>query len=330
MNPKIKIGVVGLGMVGGTIQKWFEEIKGYKRGKELFCYDIDPKKSASDDITKADIIFVAVPTPPNADGSCNTTLVKSVVAEIPDGKVIVVKSTVEPGTVEYLQKKYPKKFMMFNPEFLTESQAWSDFVDPDRQIVGHTEKSKSFASDVLSILPDAFFVTPGTKDKNCYGKVRINATEAEMGKYAANVFGYIKVIFGNMLADAAYGLTQKFKNDDVPMTVDYNNIAEMLGHDRRIGMSWLSVNHGNFCGAGGFCFPKDMNAFIHFNEDLIKSLKKIKKTDKGLIKSLEAGLNVLKTVRDYNIQLLKWQGLSLEEVSYHNNKLRKEPKKIRE
>ena len=211
MSSKTKIGIVGLGMVGDTLRRWFEEIKGYRHGQELFCYDLDPKKGASDDYGKADIIFVAVPTPPNPDGSCNTSVVKSVAAGIPDGKVVVIKSTVEPGTVEELQKKYPRKFFIFNPEFLTESQAWSDFIDPDRQIVAHTAKSKSFASDILAILPDAFFVSPGTKDKNCYGKVRINATEAEIGKYAANVFGYIKVIFGNILADAAHALEQKYK-----------------------------------------------------------------------------------------------------------------------
>ncbi len=329
MNPKIKIGVVGLGMVGGTVQKWFEEIKSYKRGQELFCYDIDPKKNANDDITKADIIFVAVPTPPNADGSCNTTLVKNTVAEIPDGKVIVVKSTVEPGTVEYLQKKHPKKLFLFSPEFLSESQAWSDFVDPDRQIVGHTEKSKSFSSDVVGILPDAFFVSPGTKDKDCYGKLRVNATEAEMGKYANNVFGYIKVIYGNILADLACALTEKFKKDGIDTKVSYENIAQILGHDKRVGMSYLHVNHGNFCGAGGYCFPKDMNAFIKFSEKLIKDLKNRKHKDKGLINSLVAGLKVLVSVRDYNVQLLKWQGLTLKEVSYHGNKLKKQPKKIR-
>ncbi|MEK7078366.1 MAG: hypothetical protein AAB911_02250 [Patescibacteria group bacterium] len=329
MSQKFKIGVVGLGMVGDTIRRWFEEIQNYKRGKELFCYDTDAKKGYGDDYKKADIVFVSVPTPSNPDGSCNTSIVKSVVAEIPDGKTVVIKSTVEPGTAEELQKKYPKKYFIFNPEFLTESQAWSDFIDPDRQIVGHTEKSKSFTSEVANLLPDAFFVSPGTKNKDCYGKVRINATEAEIGKYAANVFGYIKVVFGNILADLAHATTQKFKNEGIEAVVNYDNIKEMLGHDKRIGLSWLNVNHGNFCGAGGFCFPKDMNAFIHFTEKLIKTLKKTKKSDKGLAQSLEAGLRVLTSVHDYNVQLLKWQGLDLEEVSYHNNKLQKEPKKIR-
>lgn len=327
--PKLKIGIIGLGMVGDTIRQWFQEIKHYKRGTDLFCYDTDAQKSYRDDLTQADIIFVAVPTPPKTDGSCDTSMIKSAIAKIPNGKIIVIKSTVEPGTIENLQKKYPKKFFLFNPEFLTESQAWSDFIDPDRQIIGYTQESKFIAGDILALLPDAFFISPGTKDKNCYGKTRINATESEIGKYAANVFGYIKVIFGNMLADMARGLELKFKQVGINSTVDYENIKEMIGHDPRIGMSWLNINHGSYCGAGGYCFPKDMNALIHFNKKLIKEIKKIKNIDKNLIKSLEHGFNVLIAIKNYNTQLLKWQGLSVKQVSDHVCKLILKPKKIR-
>ncbi|MEK7500636.1 MAG: hypothetical protein AAB642_00740 [Patescibacteria group bacterium] len=327
-KDNIKVGIIGLGMVGDNTRRWFEEVKKYRRGKDLFCYDIDSKKGFNDSLGEADIVFVCVPTPPRPDGGCDTSIVKKAAARIPDGKVVVIKSTVEPGTVELLQKKYPRKFFLFNPEFLTESQAWSDFVDPDKQIVGFTPQSKSLASDVLALLPDAFFISPGTKDKNCYGKIRINASEAEIGKYAANVFGYIKVIFGNILADIACGLDAKFKKNKIETRVIYDNIKEMLGHDRRIGLSWLDVNYGNYCGAGGYCLPKDMNAFISFTGTLIKFLKKIR-AERGLIKSLESGHKVLAAIRDYNAQLLKWQGLSLKQVSDHTHKLALKPKKIR-
>ncbi len=325
---KTKIGIIGLGMVGDNTRRWFEEVKNYRRGKDLFCYDIDSKKGFNDGIGVADIIFVCVPTPPNRDGSCDTSIVKKAVAQIPDGKAVVIKSTVEPGTVEALQKKYPRKFFLFNPEFLTESQAWSDFIDPDRQIIAHTQKSRSFSSDVLALLPDAFFISPGTKNKDCYGKIRLTASEAEIGKYAGNVFGYIKVIFGNILADIAQALETKFKKEGIATLVSYENIKEMLGHDHRIGASWLNVNHGNYCGAGGYCLPKDMNAFISFTAKLIKFLKK-NRAERGLIKSLESGHKVLTSIRDYNSQLLKWQGLSLKQVSDHSHKLALKPKKIR-
>src|SRR3990167_8682072 len=119
----------------------------------------------------ADVIFVSVPTPTNPDGSCNTSIVESAVAGIKDGKIIIVKSTVQPGTVEKLQKKYPKKRLIFNPEFLTESQAWEDFVSPDRQIVGHTSKSLNDTVEVLNLLPKKHFIRPWTSD---YMKKSVN------------------------------------------------------------------------------------------------------------------------------------------------------------
>src|SRR3989344_3781361 len=262
-NPsKIRVGIIGIGMVGEPIRKWFEELNGYKRGKDLFCYDVDPKKGYSDDVNKADVVFVAVSTPPNPDGSCDVSIVENAVSTIKDGKIVVVKSTVSPGTVQNLQNKYSKKRFIFNPEFLTESQAWEDFISPDRQIIGTTAKSSQDAVEVLNLLPLKNFIRPWTSD---YSKKSVNTTEAEMGKYASNVFGFLKVIYGNILAYVSHGLTLKDKTE-----VSYDNVKELIGADLRIGPSWLNVGHGNYCGAGGYCFPKDMNAFIAFGETLEK------------------------------------------------------------
>ena len=312
-NPsKIRVGIIGIGMVGEPIRKWFEELNGYKRGKDLFCYDVDPKKGYSDDVNKADVVFVAVPTPPNPDGSCNVSIVQNAVATIKDGKIVVVKSTVAPGTVQNLQNKHPKKKFIFNPEFLTESQAWEDFLSPDRQIVATTQKSTSDAVEVLNLLPKKNFIRPWTSD---YSKKSVNTTEAEMGKYASNVFGFVKVIYGNILADLSHALTLKNKTE-----VNYDNIKELIGADLRIGSSWLNVNHGNYCGAGGYCFPKDMNAFISFANSLAKDLEK-RKTNKDFVKILKKGISVLESARDYNIELLKLQGLSVDDVSKHNKEI---------
>ncbi|MDP3792749.1 MAG: hypothetical protein Q8Q89_03380 [bacterium] len=313
LNAKIKIGIIGLGMVGEPIKRWFEELNGYKRGRDLFCYDVDAKKGYADDVNRADIVFVSVPTPPNADGSCNTSIVESAVASTKDGKIVVVKSTVTPGTIEKLQKKHPKKRLIFNPEFLTESQAWEDFLSPDRQIVGHTAKSVSDTVEVLNLLPKKHFIRPWTSD---YSKKSINATEAEFGKYASNVFGYMKVVYGNILADLCHtvGKVQGVK-------VDYDNIKELIGADLRIGPSWLNVSHGDYCGAGGYCFPKDMNAFIAFAETMEKDAAKKKKLDKEHLQILRSGIAVLKSVRSYNETLIKAQGLSMEDVSKHNTEI---------
>ena len=328
---KLKIGIVGLGMVGEPIKRWFEEQRGYKRGRDLFCYDTDSKKGYSDDINKADIIFVSVPTPPNPNGSCNISIVENTVNNLKDGKIVVIKSTVTPGTVEKLQKRHPKKLFLFNPEFLTETQAWLDFLKPDRQIIGFTKKSISDAKEILLLLPSAPFVRPGQLDYST--KKQVNATEAEIAKYGANVFGYLKVIYGNILADVAYALSNEFKNEKIDSGVDYENIKEIISADGRIGPAWLDVNHGNYCGAGGYCFPKDMAAFIGFVGHLIKNLemtgKKSKsKTDNGLIDSLKNGKRVLESVHGYNKGLLKWQNLTIDEMSKHDKEIVGQKRKV--
>ena len=316
-SSKIKVGIIGIGMVGEPIRKWFEEVSGYKRGKDLFCYDVDPKKGYADDVNKADVIFVSVPTPPNPDGSCNVSIVQNAVSTIKDGKIVIVKSTVAPGTVEGLQKKFPKKRFIFNPEFLTESQAWEDFLSPDRQIVGTTAKSVSDAVEVLNLLPKKNFIRPWTSD---YSRKSVNSTEAEMGKYASNVFGFIKVIYGNILADICQAINYKFEKEKINSRVDYDNIKELIGADLRIGSAWLNVAHGNYCGAGGYCFPKDMAAFIGFADSLTEQLNK-SKADLAFMKVLKKGIGVLKAVEGYNVELLKAQGLTVEDVSKHNTQI---------
>ena len=325
-SSKIRVGIVGLGMVGEPLRKWFEGLNGYKRGKDLFCYDIDRQKGYSDDVNKADVIFISVPTPPNPDGSCDVSIVQKAVSNIKDGKVVVVKSTVSPGTVQNLQNKYPKKRFIFNPEFLTESQAWEDFVSPDRQIVATTAKSAADSVEILNLLPRKNFIRPWAAD---YSKKSVNSTEAEMAKYASNVFGFLKVIYGNILADLSHALNEVYPEPG--RRVNYDSIKELIGADLRIGPSWLNVSHGNYCGAGGYCFPKDMNAFISFANSLTKDLEK-KKTSKDFVKILKKGISVLESARDYNIELLNWQGLTVEDVSKHNKEIivqkRKEIRKI--
>ncbi len=317
-NTRIKVGIIGIGMVGEPIKKWFEEFQGYKRGKDLFCYDVDAKKGYSDDINRSDVVFVSVPTPPNPDGSCNISIVESAVANINDGKIVVVKSTITPGTIERLQKKHPKKRLIFNPEFLTESQAWADFISPDRQIVGPTSKSVSDSVEILNLLPRKNFIRPWTSD---YAKKSVNATEAEFGKFASNVFGYIKVVYGNILADLCNVLTKKQNQDGIQSEVNYENIRELIAADLRIGPAWLNVNHGDYCGAGGYCFPKDMNAFIAFGETLEKDAIKKRLLDKEHLKVLRGGLAVLKSVQEYNKILVESQGLTIEDISKHNKEI---------
>lgn len=284
-----KIGIIGVGMVGTPLKRWFEE-NGYVRNSDLFLYDIDPKKGYFDDINQADIIFIAVPTPRYRDGSCDLSAVASALGRIDRRllKIIVIKSTVPPGTTEYFQKLRYNSKLLFNPEFLTEKRAWEDFTKPDRQIVGFTEHSIDAAHTVLSLLPKAPFMSPwglGT-----YKPIRITATEAEIIKYGGNIHFVRKVNFANMLNLLCEELG-----------VNYENVRRGMAADFRIGDSHLDVNHGGYRGWGGYCFPKDLDALIAFLKGM---------GDEESAKLLEAD-------KDFNAKLLASQGLSIENVSKH-------------
>lgn len=311
-KENIKIGIIGLGMVGAPIMRWFSEFKGYEKGKDLFCYDADPRKNFSDDVSEAKIIFVSVPTPPNPDGSCDTSIVESAISRLPDcenrsERCIVIKSTVALGTTARLAKEYSKKgCFLFNPEFLTEAQAWEDFIRPDRQIVAAAdEDSRKWISIVLNLLPAGSFQSPGVE--GTYNFHEANSTEAELAKYVGNVFGAKKVSFSNIVADFCEILG-----------VDYEKVRRLVAHDRRIGHAWTDVYHGNYRGFGGFCFPKDLNALIACGDEILKNLKKNKQK-----KVFSKALKVLKAVRSYNEALLESQGLTAESISIHDSELEK-------
>jgi len=312
MSKKPKIGVVGIGMVGKETMRYFLE-HGWARGRDLFLYDKDPAKKFSDDVSKSDIIFISVPTPPLKNGSCDTSIVESVVAKYHNQhRVLVIKSTVEPGTIARLQKKY-KSPILFNPEFLTESRAWEDFLRPDRQIVGHTAKSMEFASHVLNLLPTAYFSSPGTL--GTYEFTRINSSEAELGKYASNIFGAIKVAYANILADFSQALETILKREGIKLPVKYENVRRMVAHDRRIGDAWMDVYKGNYRGFGGYCFPKDFKAFLTLGNRLARGLNK--KKDKDLKTNILSATGALKAIWRYNDNLLKTQNLNIKMVSSH-------------
>lgn len=309
-----KIGIIGIGMVGSQLARYFGEIKKLTRGANLFLYDIDPKKDYSDDISRADVIFVCVPTPRSPDGTANLSAVESAIGMIKEKKVVVIKSTVPPGTTERLQKKYSAHQFVFNPEFLTESQAWEDMIRPDRQIVGYTSvaDTKHAAAAVLRLLPDAFFKSPSLH--GCYEGNYVTATEAETGKIAANVFGATKVTFANILADFCEALEK---------SASYENVRHILAHDGRIGPAWLDVHHGSYRGFGGYCFPKDLDAFIAHGDELWKKWNKKKdKESRTRTSLLSRGLAVFKAIRAYNETLLDSQGYSMRQVSTHDKDIK--------
>ena len=116
-----KIGVIGIGMVGAPVARYFEEIKGLKRGESLFLFDTDLKKNFNDDINQAEIVFIAVPTPPAEDGSADLSALESAFQKLMGNKIVVIKSTVTPGTTESFQKNIPATKFYSTRNFLMRS-----------------------------------------------------------------------------------------------------------------------------------------------------------------------------------------------------------------
>lgn len=307
MERTLKIGIIGLGMVGEPLKRWFEERRGLRRDVNLFCYDTDPKKGFYDDVNKADVVFIAVPTPPNPDGSCNTSIVEGVSASLKGEKIVVIKSTVPPGTTESLQKNFPQHKFLFNPEFLTETQAWEDFLKPVRQIVGYTTQSKDVALTVLNLLPMSYYQSPWIS--STYIVRGHTATDAEVIKYYSNVSGAVTVSVANIFYDVCEGL-RLLKFD-----VNYERVKDAIAADPRIGPAWKDVNHGSYRGFGGYCFPKDLQAFRIFVGELAQ---KIKESRKSL---LFRAFTFFSLVWDYNEDLLAAQNLTIEDVSKHDKEI---------
>lgn len=240
----MKVGIIGLGWVGGTVRYWFE--KSLWGETDLFLYDKYKQIGSVEEVNQADVIFVAVPTPYVVGQGYDDSAVRDVLSIIADGKTVVIKSTVMPGSTAHFQKENPSKTVLFNPEFLRERTAKDDFCKPERQIIGVTcAAHRQAAGEVLSILPAARYVRI------------IRSHEAELVKYFGNVFLASKVIFANQLFDICEAAG-----------VDYDIVKEAAAKDSRIGESHLDVKDLGYRGYGGHCFPKDTRALLQYAKEL--------------------------------------------------------------
>lgn len=236
------IGVIGhLGMVGGATYRYF------KSQEEFITYGYSRSKpEEKDQVNTADCVFVCVPTPfdwnTNAfDGS----IVESVLSEIASGTIVVIKSTIPIGTIDALQAKFPQLKLLFNPEFLSEATADTDFINPDRQFVGYTKESYEVAMEVLNVLPES-----------PYGVI-MPAKEAEFLKYINNLHGFLSVIEYNHFYDVcqAEGL-------DFERVKKASHASKWVGAP--MGRQYHNIFHKGYRGVGGACFPKDINAWLEW------------------------------------------------------------------
>ncbi len=306
----MKITVIGTGYVGLVTGTCFAET-----GNKVTCVDIDAQKVArlkegvmpiyepglekiflrnskegrltfttniEEVIDQAEIIFLALPTPPGADGSADLKYILGVADHLgkilKDYKVIVNKSTVPVGTAdkvhEAIAKNYKGEFdVVSNPEFLREGVAVEDFMKPDRVVVGtRSERAKKLMSDLY-----APFVRQGNP------VIYMDERSSELTKYAANSFLATKISFMNEIAQ----LCER-------MGADVDMVRRGIGSDERIGKRFLFPG----IGYGGSCFPKDVQALVQssgevdYSFEILKAVEKVNAHQKvHLVEKIKAYFN---------------------------------------
>lgn len=261
------IGIMGIGMVGGAMQRYFEEI----RKIPVIVYD--PPKGFSDKnaINKVEMIFICVQTPFNQEkNNFDTVYLDKALAILEGNKIIIIKSTVLPGTTDLYQQKFPQHKILFSPKFLTEATADKDVREPNRQIVGYTSASQSVAEEVMRILSRAPF------------EKIIAAKEAEMVKYYNNCFYALKVAYVNQI----YDLCQK-------LGIDYEVVKECAKPEPMMGTNHFEIFHKGYRGYGGKCLPKDVRALVRLATDAEVDLSLLKKAEEYNNKIISVGSPLL-------------------------------------
>ena len=242
----MKIGIIGQGFVGTAVRE------GLKQFHEIDTFDLDETKRdvdyIEDIIDRNSIIFVCLPTPMKKDGSCDISIVENTVMELDNlaltrqcsNRIVVIKSTIPPGTTEKLNKECEHIQVVFNPEFLTEANFIDDFKNQDRIIIGGPRPATTKVRQLFS---------------KAFPKITIiktHSTIAEMVKYMTNTFLSTKVSFANEM----YQISEK-------LGIDYDKVVEYATYDERLGKShWSVPGPDGKLGFGGSCFPKDINAIL--------------------------------------------------------------------
>ncbi len=228
--------------------------------EERLCFTSD----LASVVNEAEVIFLALPTPPGADGAADLKYVLGVAEELgkllKGYKVIVNKSTVPVGTAdkvrEAIAKNYKGEFdVVSTPEFLCEEVAVEDFMKPDRVVIGTTsERAKKLMSELYA---------PYVRQGNPI--IFMDERSSELTKYAANSFLAMKISFMNEIAQ----LCEK-------MGADVDMVRRGIGSDDRIGKRFLFSG----IGYGGSCFPKDVQALVRSADEVQYDFKILKAVEK--------------------------------------------------
>jgi len=247
------IGIIGSGFVGSAVRYGFSPNVGVDA--RVRVYDKNPSKSThslNDVVIESDIIFLSVPTPSNKDGTINVDIVDEALNDMnvyaaSVDNIILLRSTVVPGTTRKLQEKYSNLRIVFNPEFLTERSANFDFINQTRFILGGN-------SDDIKEVSELFRQRFG----HSISIVETNYETAELIKYMTNTFFATKISFLNDM---------KLLSDECGAI--WEHTLEGFVRDGRVGHSHLNVpGHDGKYGFGGSCFPKDIQALINYGDEI--------------------------------------------------------------
>lgn len=262
------IGVVGWGFVGQATGKGLAKNKINK----IFVYDKQRTSplTLKEVVRKSEFVFICVPTPMFSDYSgMSMEIVDEVVDQIAlfakdTDKIVIIKSTVLPGTTAKYIKKYPKVNFVMNPEFLTQAKANRDFLNPARTVIGASSRKKGERIKKLyqTIFPKSqpYFI--------------MDTTSAEVTKYMSNIILASKVILGNEF----YFFSKK-------VGANYDEVCKAVEADPRIGTHMRSPGPDGDFGFGGACFPKDMIGLL------------------GLTRKLKVDMSVLEAVWKKNLKV---------------------------
>jgi UDPglucose 6-dehydrogenase len=232
----MKIGIIGLGVVGNACKHGFE-LQGHQ-----VCVHDKNLNTTIDELIDTDIVYICVSTPSLEDGVIDQSNVTNTI-ELLNAKnyqgIVAIKSTVLPGSTNFFNKTTNLN-VCFVPEFLRERCAINDFVENHKLLVVGTSSMIAYQTVV-----------------DCHGNLpehtqMMSETEAEIIKYYNNTFNALRVVFSNIL----YEVCKK-------TGADYNKIKDTHLLREVSSPDYMSCND-NLRGYGGMCLPKDVNAFIHY------------------------------------------------------------------
>lgn len=242
------ISIFGSGFVGGAVYHGlspFYNIKIYDKYKPGY-------NTLEETIDFSRYIFICVPTPVNLDdNSQDLTYIKDAILSIEknakEEKVIIIKSTVLPGTTRMLHNNISHSFV-FNPEFLTERNYIFDFINQGRIVLGAETNTSPELDEVEQLYRVKFTHTPVMKT---------TFEAAEMIKYACNCYFSMKISFMNEM----YDICEK-------MGISFEDVKNGMLGDQRIANSHMQVpGFDGYRGFGGKCFPKDLKCFVKWAKD---------------------------------------------------------------